>query len=126
MEKERELAISIIDEFEELLDKKNLTIQSDDREGRDEEARIYGSEYYQLEDSITQLLIQKYKEVKTMEESIHKHINENPDSLEIGTPSKGGAIKVYGDFGNKEDFKTKITNAMEVRQHAQAETEKNT
>lgn len=33
-----------------------------------------------------------------MEEQIHRHIHENkenrPDSIEIGTPSKGGAVKI--------------------------------
>ena len=33
-----------------------------------------------------------------MEESTTKHITENPDSIERGTPAKGGAIKVYGNF----------------------------
>ena len=55
-----------------------------------------------------------------MEESVHKHITENPDSIEIGTPSKGGAIKVYGNFSNKEEFKKKIDAAKEVREYAQA------
>ena len=51
-------------------------------------------------------------------ESIQKTIHENPDSLEIGAPSKGGAIKVYGDFSNPEAFKQKIENAISVRKHA--------
>jgi hypothetical protein len=55
-----------------------------------------------------------------MEETIQRYINDNPDSLEIGTPSKGGAVKVYGNFDNPEGFKAKIDNAMQVRAHAQA------
>ena len=43
---------------------------------------------------------------------------ENPDSLEIGTPAKGGAIKVYGDFSNKDEFQKKIDNAVELRNYA--------
>ena len=43
---------------------------------------------------------------------------ENPDSLEIGTPAKGGAIKVYGDFNDKEIFQKKIDNALELRTYA--------
>jgi hypothetical protein len=50
-----------------------------------------------------------------MEENITKHINENPDSIEIGTPSKGGAIKVYGNFAELESFQTKIDNAIKLR-----------
>lgn len=55
-----------------------------------------------------------------MEESIQKHVTENPDSIEIGTPSKGGAIKIYGNFEDKEGFKNKIDVAKEIREYAQA------
>ena len=55
-----------------------------------------------------------------MEESIHKHITENPDSIEIGTPSKGGAIKIYGNFADEEAFKKKIDAAKKVKEYAQA------
>ena len=51
-------------------------------------------------------------------ESIQKIVNENPDSIEIGAPSKGGAIKVYGNFNDPEAFKQKINNAASVRKHA--------
>jgi len=47
--------------------------------------------------------------------TIHK--TENPDSIEIGTPSKGGAMKVYGDFMNSEAFKLKIDKAIEIRNY---------
>ncbi|MEK7661921.1 MAG: hypothetical protein AAB355_00245 [Patescibacteria group bacterium] len=50
--------------------------------------------------------------------NITKNINENPDSLEIGTPSKGGAIKIYGDFDEPEAFIVKFTNAKKVRDEA--------
>ena len=51
---------------------------------------------------------------------IHRHeqVNDKPDSLEIGTPSKGGTIKIYGNFNDKEEFKKKIDNAIEVRTYA--------
>jgi hypothetical protein len=52
----RELAFAIIGEFEGLLDEKDITIPSADREGRPEEACIYGSEYYLLEYAITDIL----------------------------------------------------------------------
>jgi len=58
-----------------------------------------------------------------MEETINRHINDNPDSLEIGTPSKGGAVKIYGNFNNEEEFKAKIDKAMDVRRHAQGQME---
>ena len=56
MSKERELAIRIIDEFEKLLAEKNIYIPSSDREGENDEACIYGTEYYALEDAITEIL----------------------------------------------------------------------
>jgi len=56
MNRAREVAIAVCDKFEELLDAKDITIPSADREGREEEARLYGSEYYQLEDTITDIL----------------------------------------------------------------------
>ena len=58
-----------------------------------------------------------------MEESIQKQITENPDSIEIGTPSKGGAMKVYGDFTKPENFKKKIDNAINVRAYFNAQIE---
>ncbi len=45
--------------------------------------------------------------------------DENPDSIEISTPAKGGAIKVYGDFSKPEEFKRKIDAAIEARAYAQ-------
>jgi hypothetical protein len=54
--KARRIAIRILDEFEELLEEKDIKIPSLDREGRSEEACLYGSEYYSLEDAITAIL----------------------------------------------------------------------
>lgn len=51
----------------------------------------------------------------------HLTINENPDSIEIGSPSKGGAIKIYGNFNDLEAFKAKVRNAKELRTYAQTE-----
>lgn len=58
--------------------------------------------------------------IDKMNESTTKHIYDNPDSIEIGTPSKGGAIKVYGNFAEPEAFQRKIDNAIIVRSYAQA------
>jgi len=55
-----------------------------------------------------------------MEETIQKKVMENPDSIEIGTPSKGGAIKIYGDFNDSVAFKKKIDAAKEVKEYANA------
>ena len=64
MEKEREIAIEILDEFEELLGRKEIKIPSEDREPDGEvpdEACLYGSEYYELEDIITDILKRNFR-----------------------------------------------------------------
>lgn len=43
---------------------------------------------------------------------------ENPDSIELGTPSKGVKKKIYGDFSKPEEFKDKIDNAKDIEQYA--------
>ena len=48
----------------------------------------------------------------------HESTNKTPDSLEIGTPGRGGVIKVYGDFSNPEAFRQKIEKALELRDYA--------
>ena len=53
-----------------------------------------------------------------MEETTTKIVHDNPDSIEIGTPGKCGAIKVYGNFNNADEFKAKIDKAIEVRSYA--------
>ncbi len=55
----RELAILLCDEFEDLLDDKSIMIPSADREGRAEEACLYGSEYYALEDGVVEILMEE-------------------------------------------------------------------
>lgn len=55
---ERNIAINIIGLFEDLLAEHDIYIPSEDREGEPDEAYIYGCEYYDLEDSITELLEQ--------------------------------------------------------------------
>lgn len=62
-EEARELAFAIIGEFEELLAEHNIMIPSRDREGRPEEACIYGREYYLLEDEIAEILVEGSKRV---------------------------------------------------------------
>jgi len=59
-----------------------------------------------------------------MEELIQRHINDNPDSLDIGTAGKGGNIKVYGNFNEIEEFKAKISNAILIRKYANELIEK--
>ena len=46
------------------------------------------------------------------------HKSENQDSIELGTPAKGGGIKVYFDAAKPEDAQIKIQNAIKLRQWA--------
>jgi len=55
--KVRQIANEICEQFEELLDKHNIDIPDDDREGNEEEAHIYGMTYAELEDRITDILM---------------------------------------------------------------------
>jgi len=48
----------------------------------------------------------------------HLHVSEDPDSIEIGTPGKGGTVKIYGDFRDPEGFRAKIKAAYELRRYA--------
>ena len=57
--KARRIAIKVLDEFEEILGEKGILIPSDDREGREEEACLYGTEYYRLEDTIADILVEE-------------------------------------------------------------------
>lgn len=50
----------------------------------------------------------------------HREAAKNQDSLELGTPAKGGAIKVYCDFSNLEETKAKVDNAILARSYAQS------
>lgn len=52
---------------------------------------------------------------------VHVHRQEGPvfqDSVEIGTPSKGGALKVYFNAADPEDAKSRVQNAFLVRDYA--------
>lgn len=54
--KDRECAGEILDKFEELLAKNDIKIPNNDREGGKDEACIFGRDYYDLEDSIVEIL----------------------------------------------------------------------
>ena len=56
------LAFAIIScEFEELLAEHGIQLPSDHREGREEEASLYGEVYYLLEERITDILVRGSK-----------------------------------------------------------------
>ena len=55
MEK-RELAVLIIEKFEDFLDEKGIVIPNEEKAEDDAASNIYGSDYYKLEDEIMDLL----------------------------------------------------------------------
>lgn len=54
-------ADDIIDIFEELLDRLDITIPDKWREGEEDEARIFGDTYYELENKIVERLRKEEK-----------------------------------------------------------------
>ena len=59
LEKNKEKAAEIIDRFEDLLAINDIKIPNENREGNDDEACIYGDDYYNLEESIMEILSRK-------------------------------------------------------------------
>jgi len=47
----------------------------------------------------------------------HREVEKMQDSIEVGTPSKSGAIKCYMDFADIEGSKIKIEHAVELRKY---------
>lgn len=57
MSKRKEMVCAILDAFEELLEEKDITIPSEDDEQRDgSSARLYGTEYFRLEEEINSII----------------------------------------------------------------------
>lgn len=56
----------------------------------------------------------------------HKHVHfndhtgERPDSVELGTPARGGAVKVYFDASKPQEAEVLIAQAVHVAQTAAA------
>jgi hypothetical protein len=59
------------------------------------------------------------KELEIMEEQIHRHVNDRPDSITIGTPSKGGELKVYFNAEKPAEAEALLVNAFAIRDSAQ-------
>ena len=114
----KEYAHSILDLFEDLLDEKEIDIPSDDREGDESEARIYGSEYYDLEDKVNTLLdgfkdnvLEAYgiglKTDLTKEEVIDVMVSEVgydklPMNIVVDMVEKGNMCRLYGCILNHD------------------------
>lgn len=60
----RQFSADICEVFEDLLDKHNITVPDKNREGDETEARLYGDEYSDTEDYVTQILSHLVQEVR--------------------------------------------------------------
>lgn len=58
---EKEFAEEILEIFEERLDKLNISLPDKNRENKNTESRIYGSNYYDLRDEIEDLIYRNKK-----------------------------------------------------------------
>lgn len=63
------------------------------------------------------------EELKTLLQIITKDDNRK-DSIEIGTPAKGGAVKIYFDASKPEQAAELIENAIKMRAVAQRAIER--
>ena len=50
----------------------------------------------------------------------HRELGKLQDSLECGSASKGGCVKVYTDFSDVDGTRDKILKAFEARKFAQS------
>ena len=66
MIKLREYSVEIMELFEDLLDKHNITIPDEDRTGDESEARLYGCTYYDLEEEVVSILNELVTNVKKL------------------------------------------------------------
>lgn len=60
MDRIKQLTIGILDTFESLLDEYNINIPDEFREGDESEARLYGDNYYRLEDLIYNMIKEEF------------------------------------------------------------------
>ena len=95
MEKERELAIEIINEFEELLNKYEIKIPDEERKGSEEESKIFGTNYWALEDKVTEMIKNhfdkiKIKETKDLCKRAEKRLKERKEEINKILKRRGG------------------------------------
>lgn len=88
------------------------------------------TEHVKFSDSLRAELSSKNKEIRMIEmlamratTTIQKVIKEGQDSMEIGAQATG-RIKVYGDYGKKQEFAAKIKDAIELMEVTRKTLEK--
>ncbi len=85
----RTFAIRILDEFEDLLTRKNITVPSDERDGGVDEARLYGSEYSGLEEAITTILLDTASDTSDERGEPHSHTRAGAERPKTSGPRPG-------------------------------------
>ena len=60
----RKYSLNICGVFDELLESSGIQIPDDDRTNSPEEANIYGTTYFKLEEDVTKILLELAKEVR--------------------------------------------------------------
>lgn len=71
----RLIAAVICEHFEDLLEKHDITIPDEDRTGSDDEARLYGLTYYDLEEKVTGELRSLIEQVKAKPDAPCEYFN---------------------------------------------------
>ncbi len=66
MIKLREYSVAIVELFEDILEKHDITIPDEDRTGDESEARLYGMTYSNLEDEVLHTLCKLVLRVKKL------------------------------------------------------------
>ena len=62
-----------------------------------------------------------------MDSDLRKEIVEliqslvSQDSIEIGTPAKGGSLKVYGNLSDEKDFESRLSKGLVLMKKANVE-----
>lgn len=68
--------------------------------------------------SIRQAMDNIRDSLNSIEKELIQLENQRTDSIELGSPSKGGKIKIYGDAGDPQDFKQRIENIINLKYYA--------
>ena len=105
MEKEREIAARIIDEFENLLLEHEIKLPNDERTGDETESCIYGSDYYNLEDKITSILYEEREQEINQDRYIimFRYFDRYTNEMK----------KVHINTNNLNDFENKLKELKE-------------
>jgi len=69
--------------------------------------------------SIRQAMDNIRDSLNSIEKELIQLENQRTDSIELGSPSKGGKIKVYGNASDPQAFREKIENIINLKYYAE-------